>query len=56
MPDVFKPDMEVSLPKSENSPVSTNIETNTFEIEEIYPNSRVQAIRNSIIDEACVGW
>lgn len=44
MPDVFKPDMGAPSPKSDGAPVITNIETNIFDIEEIYPNCTVQVL------------
>lgn len=56
MPDAYKPDMGESSPKSEDSPVITLIETNIFDIEEIYPNCTVQVLRNSVTGEVSVGW
>lgn len=32
------------------------IETNLFDIEEIYPNCTVQVLTNSITGEVSVGW
>ena len=32
------------------------IETNLFDIEEIYPNCTVQIWRNSVTGEVSVGW
>lgn len=55
MPDDYKPDMGESSPKSEDSPVITHIETNIFDIEEIYPNCTVQVLRNSVTGEVSVG-
>ena len=48
MLDCFKHEMEASSPKSEDAPVITLIETNIFDIEEIYPNCTVQVLRNSV--------
>ena len=48
--------MGESSPKSEDSPVITHIETNIFDIEEIYPNCTVQVLRNSVTSEVSVGW
>ena len=56
MPDCFKREMDVSSPKSEDAPVITHIETNIFDIEEIYPNCTVQVLRNSVTGEVSVGW
>ena len=56
MPDDYKPDMGESSPKSEDSPVITHIETNIFDIEEIYPNCTVQVLRKSVTGEVSVGW
>lgn len=56
MPDCFKHEMDSSSPKSEDVPVITHIETNIFDIEEIYPNCTVQVLRNSVTGEVSVGW
>lgn len=56
MPDAYKPDMGASSPKSEDAPVITHIETNIFDIEEIYPNCTVQVLCNSVTGEVSVGW
>lgn len=32
------------------------IETNLFDVEEIYPDCTVQVLRNSITGEVSVGW
>lgn len=56
MPDCFKREMDASSPKSEDAPVITHIETNIFDIEEIYPNCTVQVLRNSVTGEVSVGW
>ena len=40
--------------QSEDSPVITHIETNIFDIEEIYPNCTVQVLRNSVTSEVSV--
>ena len=56
MPDDYKPDMGAASPKSEDAPVITHIETNIFDIEEIYPNCTVQVLRNSVSGEVSVGW
>ena len=32
------------------------IETNLFDIEEIYPNCTVQVLTNSVTGEVSVGW
>lgn len=39
-----------------DEPVITHIETNIFDIEEIYPNCTVQVLRNSVTGEVSVGW
>ena len=56
MPDAYKPDTGASSPKSEDAPGITHIETNIFDIEEIYPNCTVQVLRNSVTSEVSVGW
>lgn len=33
-----------------------NVETNIFDIEEIYPNCTVQLLRNSVTGEESIGW
>ena len=48
MPDCVKREMD--------APVITHIETNIFDIEEIYPNCTVQVLRNSVTGEVSVGW
>ena len=42
--------------RKEDSPVNLHIETNIFDIEEIYPNCTVQVLRNSVTSEVSVGW
>ena len=32
------------------------IETNLFDIEEIYPNCTVQILKNSVTGEVSIGW
>lgn len=56
MPDCFNHEMDASSPKSEDASVITHIETNIFDIEEIYPNCTVQVLRNSVTGEVSVGW
>lgn len=33
-----------------------SLQTNIFDIEEIYPNCTVQVLRNSVTGEVSVGW
>ncbi|MCQ4770324.1 hypothetical protein NE579_07590 [Intestinimonas massiliensis] len=56
MPDIFKPDKDTSSQKSGDAPLITHVETNIFDIEEIYPNCTVQVLRNSVTGEVSVGW
>ena len=56
MPDPNTRDGGAPPPKSEDAPVITHIETNIFDIEEIYPNCTVQVLRNSVTGEVSVGW
>ena len=56
MPDAYKPDMGASSPQSADATGITHIETNIFDIEEIYPNCTVQVLRNSVTGEVSVGW
>ena len=41
---------------SGDSSTITHIETNIFDIEEIYPDCTVQVLRNSVTGEVSVGW
>ena len=43
------------MTKMDNSNI-VSIETNIFDIEEIYPNCTVQVLKNSVTGEISVGW
>ena len=47
---------EAAPEKNGDAPFITHIETNTFDIEEIYPNCTVQVLKNSVTGEVSVGW
>ena len=47
---------EASSEKNGDSPVITHVETNIFDIEELYPNCTVQVLKNSFTGEVSVGW
>lgn len=42
--------------KNGDAPFITHIETNIFDIEEIYPNCTVHVLKNSVTGEVSVGW
>lgn len=42
--------------KKRDTSIIINIDTNIFDIEEIYPNCTVQILRNSITGVIRIGW
>ena len=43
-------------PERMGTPPLSHIETNIFDIEEIYPNCTVQVLKNNVTGEVGVGW
>lgn len=44
------------FPLEQHSPEDGAVETNIFDVEEIYPNCTVQILRNSVTGEESIGW